>query len=103
MPAVAAHGSARNARKPGTAVPTARLAEALEEYFLVSDQRSLEERSGVNGRRIWGIRHLVSKMTSVTVADELLVAAGLSHLWYLPADQGGFADVYFHPSVMEAA
>lgn len=63
---------------------------------------TLEFMSGVSSRRISGICRCEYKNTSLTVADKLLTAMGLVHLFYLPADQGGFADRYFHPSVINA-
>jgi hypothetical protein len=40
------------------------------------------------------------KYLTLDIVDRLFTGMGLTHLFYLPPEQGGFADVYFHPQVV---
>ena len=43
------------------------------------------------------------KYLTLDMVDRLLTGLGLVHLFYMPPEAGGFSDVYFHESVMNAA
>jgi hypothetical protein len=89
--------------RPGEILASARLRPAIEEWLAArGDLTALGQRSGLGQRRIYAVLNEQAWVT-VRVADALLCACEQSHLWYLPEEQGGFADVYFHPDVVGVA
>jgi transcriptional regulator with XRE-family HTH domain len=49
--------------------------------------------TGVSDRRISSILNGEQKTVSLGTADKILTKLGLSHLWYLDPEDGGFSDV----------
>lgn len=66
-------------------------------------KQTLSFMTGVTQRQVWGILHGDAHLVSLGVVDRLLTGLGMVYLFYLPPEQGGFSDVYFHPQVMSAA
>ena len=62
--------------------------------------RTLSSMTKVSERQIWGIIHGDAILVSLNVVDRLLTGMDMVHLFYMPPEQGGFSDVYFHPQVM---
>lgn len=56
--------------------------------------------SGVDNRKINGICRCEFKYVSLDVVDKLLTAMDAVYLFYLPAEESGFSDVYWHESVV---
>jgi len=86
-------------RKPRH-VPRARLRLVLEDHLERSTDpkreiAAISLRSGVSDsvlHKILSSRE--SDQTRLGIADKILCAMGLVHLWFIPAEKGGFADIY---------
>jgi len=66
-------------------------------------QDVLSSMTKVSTRQIYGIIHGDAILVSLNVVDRLLTGMDMVHLFYMPPEAGGFADVYFHPQVMQRA
>ena len=58
-------------------------------------------RGGSNGGRYPACEGGVKYLT-LDMVDRLFTGMGLVHLFYIPPEAGGFSDVYFHSSVIDA-
>jgi hypothetical protein len=102
-----AFGHARPAGKSGVrgsgAVATLSFVTGINERQLVRLMNSTpkmrsSKRRGYSSLEIEG----GEKYLTLDIVDRLFTGMGLTHLFYLPPEQGGFSDVYWHESVVAA-
>lgn len=102
-------------RAPGRFVPSDRLRPILERwlsmdgedvppYYRHHTHETLCSRvPGLYKRKVWSILSGQDRSVSIAVADRLLIAMELSHLWHIEPEDGGFADIYFHEAIVGEA
>lgn len=96
-------------------VPTVRVKAFLEQY--AADTYGTEDRwarlakdSGINERRLYGIRQELNPNVTFSLFDKILTGLDMLHVWYAEPEDGGFADYYLsdippapaEPSVAQA-
>lgn len=101
--------------RPSHYVPAARLRPLIERWieqeaddtgYHNNDMRRTVLCSRVSGlypRMVWSILNGEREHVTIDVADRILIALELNHLWHLPPELGGFADIYFHEDIVGAA
>jgi hypothetical protein len=76
-------------------VPASRLRPHIEQFLDEGGEvGTLAHRAGIDPRRVWAIRNGETTRVTFKIADRLMVALDSAWMWNLPADQGGFADIY---------
>lgn len=60
----------------------------------------IAQRTGITTRWVYAVLHGERDSVSLDNVDRIFGEFGLSNLFYLPAEDGGLADLYFHPDVI---
>jgi hypothetical protein len=90
-------------------VPTARVKAFIESYIETNYERDEGDfgytqfafDSGMNSRRVNGIRNEERPNVTFDSVDRMLTNLNMLHVWHLPKEDGGFAD-YYEPDIPPA-